>query len=614
MSQDIIRIGNAGGYWGDDPEALERQVNGGRLDFITMDFLAEITMSIMQKQKARDPALGYARDFLPMLKKVLPKILDQGTKIITNAGGISPASCARAIEALGQSLDLNPRIAVVYGDDILDQIPALESGGADFTNMETGEPFSAVRDRLLSANIYFGVAPVAEALQWDPNVIITGRVTDTGITIAPMVHSFGWQLDDWDKLAAGVVAGHILECGAQATGGNFTDWHKVPSFTNLGFPIVEVEPDGSFTVTKHPGTGGLVSVDTVREQLFYEMGHPRAYITPDVIADFTSIRLQADGPNRVRVSGIRGEAPTPLYKVSMAYGDGYKAGGNIVISEPSAREKAEKFAGIFWDRCGHLFPDEDRETEYFGWNALHRSLGHTDRANEIMLRLSVRTPDTEKIRIFGKLIPSLILSGPAGVTATGGVPRPQEVVSYWPALLPKKMVQPRIARLQNGTLVDEKEVTTTPTGDFVVPDSEVQTADQVVESLAELHQEHATPGHLPLGRIALARSGDKGDSSNIGIMARSPEAWEFLGTFLTAQKIKDMFQELCKGRVVRHALPNLLGFNFLLDEALGGGGTKTLRTDAQGKTFSQAVLTQKVKIPPEVLAEVDALEKNNTPG
>ena len=263
-----IKIGNAGGYWGDDPNALFRQVNGGRLDYITMDFLAEVTMSIMQKQRSHDPSLGYARDFIPMLEGVLAKVLKDKTKIITNAGGVNPEACAAAIAAMAKKMGLNPRISVVYGDDILERLDELQKKGCEFSNMENGQKFADVASRIEAANVYFGAAPVVAALQDDPDIIITGRVTDTGITLAAMIHEFGWDMGDWDRLAAGIVAGHIIECGCQSTGGNFTDWRQVESWDNIGYPIVEVHPDGTFVVTKHANSGGLVSVDTVREQLF----------------------------------------------------------------------------------------------------------------------------------------------------------------------------------------------------------------------------------------------------------------------------------------------------------------------------------------------------------
>jgi hypothetical protein len=601
MSQKkVIRIGNAGGYWGDDPNALERQVKGGRLDYISMDFLAEITMSILQKQRSNDPEMGYAKDFLGMLKGVLPKLLADKTTVITNAGGVNPQSCARAIAKLANDMGLQPRIAIVYGDDILPDLKDLQAKGCKFANMENGEDFATVQNKIQAANIYFGAAPVVEALKWNPDIIVTGRVTDTGITIAAMIHEFGWKLNDWDRLASGIVAGHIIECGSQSTGGNFSDWEKVPSFDNIGYPIVEVNEDGSFVVTKHPGSGGLVTVDTVREQLFYEMGHPEAYITPDVVANFSSIQLAQDGQDRVRVFGVKGFEPTPLYKVSMAYEDGYKSIGSIMISGPNARRKAEAFSEIFWKRCPGPFIET--LTEYVGFNACHRSLIHREEGNEILLRLGARAKDEKELRLFGKMIPSLILSGPPGVAVIGGVPKAQKVMSYWPALMPKDVVHPRIALYEKGEISGEKVVTSTPVGHYAPTEAKAQVATQASKPIAEVIKEYEGDQLLPLSRICLARSGDKGDMANIGVMARSQAAYEFLDKYLTAQRVKDLFQELCHGTVTRHSLPNMQGFNFLLDQALGGGGTMTLRIDAQGKTFAQGLLAQRVAIPQNLLS------------
>ena len=599
-----IKIGNAGGYWGDDPNALFRQVNGGRLDYITMDFLAEVTMSIMQKQRSHDPSLGYARDFIPMLEGVLAKVLKDKTKIITNAGGVNPEACAAAIAAMAKKMGLNPRISVVYGDDILERLDEMQKKGCEFSNMENGQKFADVASRIEAANVYFGAAPVVAALQDDPDIIITGRVTDTGITLAAMIHEFGWDMGDWDRLAAGIVAGHIIECGCQSTGGNFTDWRQVESWDNIGYPIVEVHPDGTFVVTKHANSGGLVSVDTVREQLFYEMGNPVAYLTPDVVADFATIKVRQDGQDRVHVSGIKGYEPTPLYKVSMAYTDGYKCIGSIAISGPEARAKAEAFAKIFWGRVGADF--SETSTEYYGWNACHRSLGGNDDGNEIILRLGARSPDASKLKTFAKAIPALILGGPPGVCVLGGVPKPADVVTYWPALMPKTALRPQIAVYENG-LTKKRIVDMERVGNFIPREMPIQTARSPSMSVNAAMAKNSGSDALPLSEICLGRSGDKGDAANIGVMARGPLAFKFLEEHLTAQRVKDLFQELCVGPVIRYRLENMLGFNFILESALGGGGTVTLRTDAQGKTFAQALLRQTASIPREVLAEAQIM-------
>ncbi|MEM7326658.1 MAG: acyclic terpene utilization AtuA family protein, partial [Actinomycetota bacterium] len=300
---DTLRIANASGYWGDDLTALKRQIEGGPVDVVTMDFLAEITMSILQKQVQRNPETGFARDFVDQMDEVMARAMADNVTIIANAGGVRPLQCGEAIMARAAAQGLDPRIGVVAGDDLLDRIGQWHADGVDLSNMDDGRPFGDIVDRVSSANAYFGAAPVVTALEAGATFIVTGRVTDTGITLAPMIHKFGWATDDWDRLAAGIIAGHILECGAQSTGGNFTDWRDVPSFDNIGYPVVEMSEDGSFVVTKHDGTGGLINVATVTEQLVYEMGDPGAYLTPDVVVDFGSIQLEQVGPDRVRVSG-----------------------------------------------------------------------------------------------------------------------------------------------------------------------------------------------------------------------------------------------------------------------------------------------------------------------
>ena len=596
-----IRIGNASGYWGDDPHALRRQVEKGNLDYITMDFLAEITMSILQKQQKKNPELGYARDFVPMLIDVLPELLENKTTLITNAGGINPEACCETIMKQAQELGLKPKIAIVSGDDIFSDIKGFYPDKCLFENMETGDNFSDVVENLACANVYYGAVPVLEALKkWNPDIIITGRVTDTGITLAPMMYEFGWSLTDWDKLASGIVVGHLLECGSQSTGGNFSDWQKIKNFDEMGYPIAEVREDGTFILTKAEGTGGLVSFDTVREQIFYEMGDPKAYLTPDVVADFSTIQLREVGPNKVEVFGVKGSEPTGLYKVSMAFVDGFKAIGSIIVSGPNARSKAEKFAEIFWKRCDDSF--KEVSTEYFGWNACHGSLGKSEEANEILLKLGVRDQEFEKVQRFTKMVPALILSGPPGVAVTGAA-KPQTVINYWPTLIDKDLVVPMIKLFGNEEVIKTGE---TVKGNFspAKEDQSIQTVEQVDGSLEQTLKSFGKGESYPLSKICLGRSGDKGDSANIGIMARTPSSYRFLKEKLTAQVIKNLFHEFCDGRVTRFSLDSLMGLNFLLEKSLGGGGNCTLRSDSQGKTFSQAVLRQEVSIPKEIIDEL----------
>lgn len=590
-----IRIANAGGYWGDDPEALQRQVKGGELDFITMDYLAEITMSILNKQRQRDPEFGSARDFLHHLEPVITDVMERKIRIITNAGGVNPDICARNISEMATRYGLKPRIAIVDGDNILEQLDQLTAEGVDFSNMETGESFEMIRDRVTAANLYFGALPVIKALEAGADIVVTGRVTDTGITLAPIIASFGWSLDDYDKLASGIVAGHILECGAQSTGGNFTDWEKVPAFHRMGYPIAEIAEDGSFVITKHDSLDGLVSVDTVREQLLYEMGDPLHYITPDVIADFTSIQLEDAGTDRVRVTGVTGRAPTDLLKVSMAYSDGYKSYGTILVSGPDARRKAEKFSEIFWSRVDTVY--EDQLTEYVGANACHRHLAPAQEPGEILLRFAVRDHDREKLTPFRRNLAALILSGPPSVAVTGGTPPVRDVVSYWPALVPQSIADWRMRLYQGCELLHGEHGGWPETAGDMGSDRRVADPDPVDLGGKTVRS--------PLMAIALARSGDKGDTCNVGILARSRQAWEWIGATLTPERVKDIYGDLVLGPVERHAVPNLLAFNYLLHQALGGGGTRSLRVDAQGKTMAHALLSREFDIPEQVMLSVE---------
>ncbi|MBM3381873.1 MAG: DUF1446 domain-containing protein [Betaproteobacteria bacterium] len=614
--KNMIRIANAGGYWGDDPYALRRQVCGPlNLDYISIDFLAEITMSILQKQRQKDPKLGYAGDFVTQLAPLLKTCKDRGIKIITNAGGVNPRACADALFELARKEGVDLRVAIVEGDDIAERLPQLvKQPGCAMKNMETGEDFDGVLSRVLSANVYFGAMPVVEALRSKPDIVICGRVTDTGITLAAMIHEFGWKADDYDKLSHGIVAGHIIECGAQATGGNFTDWKKVQSFEDVGFPILECSPDGSFIVTKHPGSGGLVSVQTLREQLLYEMGHPQSYITPDVIADFTTIALAQAGDDRVRVSGVKGRPPTDLLKVSVAYADGYKANGTLIVSGPDARAKAEVFSKIMWQKLSAeltragLPPCRKTMTEYIGDDSTHRALAPAHAAKEVLVRFGALADEKASLQVFRKILPSLILSGPSGVAVTGGAPSISDVVSYWPALIPQEVALARVwvgevkvNRPDPCSVAQSSELAWPKTGGSA----------EITVAPSDPHRLNPTATgktrKLPLWAIAHARSGDKGDTANIGLIGRSPECYAWLRENVSAELVKNWFASICQGQVTRHVVPNLWALNFLLEETLDGGGTMSLCIDAQGKTLSQALLRCEMEIPLGLFASIDTL-------
>ena len=446
--KQVVRVAAGQGFWGDWLEAPRRQVEGGPVDYLMLDYLAEVTMSILQKQKERDPRMGYARDFIGAIESVLPAVVDRGVRVIANAGGVNPVACAEAVRALAAANGAGGKvkIGVVTGDDLLPRIDELISSGHPLANMETGEPLSTVRDRVLSANAYIGSTPIVEALGRGAQIVITGRSTDTALTMAPLRYEFGWAPDDWDRLAAGIIAGHIIECGAQCSGGNcLIDWRDIPDLANVGYPIVNGNPDGTFEISKHPDTGGRISVPSVTEQLVYEMGDPHAYITPDVVADFTSIKLEQVGPDRVRVFGIRGQPPTDKLKVSIAYRAGFKAVGTLVYAWPDALEKAQLADRVLRERLDRLGLRFDKiMTEFVGASATHGPLAGSVPSDipEVQLRFGVRGEDRAAVERFTRDIAPLVLNGPPTVTGfAGGRPKVEEIVAYWPALVDKTQVQ-----------------------------------------------------------------------------------------------------------------------------------------------------------------------------
>ncbi len=440
----LVRIANGQGFWGDSIDAPVRLVEAGGIDYLTLDYLAEVTLSIMQKQRRKHPELGYATDFVDLMRRVLPQLKAKDIRVVANAGGVNPAACGRAVLAVARELGVTGlKIATVTGDDVLARLPEFQAQGLRLANMDTGEGLFDRPREILSANVYLQTQAMVEALDTGADIVLTGRCTDPGLTLAPLIHEFKWAADDWDRLAAGTIAGHILECGAQATGGNFTRWWEVPELWKVGYPIAECSEDGTFIITKHAGTGGMVTVDTLSEQLVYEMGDPQNYITPDVVADFTSIHLDQAGPDRVRVGGITGKPRTPYLKVSGAYLKGYKATGQLTLCGPRALEKARLCADIVWKRlkaAGLEF--EHTDAEFLGASTVHAGIARApEDPAEIVLRLSVKDPDQKRVERFGREIAPLVTAGPAGVTGfAGGRPKAQEIVAYWPALLPRELV------------------------------------------------------------------------------------------------------------------------------------------------------------------------------
>jgi hypothetical protein len=449
--KQTVRVASGQGFWGDLLTAPVDQVRNGPIDYLMLDYLAEVTMSIVQKQRARDPKAGYARDFVTLVREILSDCVEKDIKVLSNAGGVNVEGCAEAIRDVARELGLGGKvkIGVITGDDILGRLDEFTERGVDITNMETGEPLAAVRDKVQSANVYLGASGLVEALDRGAQIVVGGRLTDTGLTLAPLMHEFGWKFDQWDLVSAGTIAGHIIECGAQASGGNCQyDWQTIPDLANVGFPIVEASPNGEFIVTKHEGTGGRVSVQSVKEQLLYEMGDPKAYITPDVVADFSSIHLEDAGTDRVRVFGIKGAPSTEFYKVSIAYSAGWKAVGTLVYAWPDAYAKAQAADKILRERLDRLGLKFDLIlSEFVGVSATHGHLTGEPSPDipEVQLRFGVRGQSKADVERFTKELAPLILTGPPAVTGfAGGRPKVEEIMAYFPALIPKTLIETKI--------------------------------------------------------------------------------------------------------------------------------------------------------------------------
>ena len=446
-----VRVASGQGFWGDELEAPVRQVEGGPIDYLVLDYLAEVTMSILRKQRARDASAGYARDFVALMERIFPACVERGIRVVSNAGGVNPLGCVEALVAAGGRAGVAGcvKVGLVTGDDLMDRLDELLASGHELAHMETGRPLSDVRDAVQSANVYLGGGPIVEALRRGAGVVLTGRTADAALTYAPLVYEFDWPMDDYDLLAAGVVAGHVNECGAQATGGNcLIDWWTIPDLAGVGFPIIEAEADGTFVVTKHDGSGGRVTRASVTEQLLYEIGDPAAYLGPDVTADFTSVELAHDGPDRVRVHGVRGGPPPEKLKVSVAYAAGWKSVGTLTYAWPDAAAKARAADRVLRERLERLgLAFQEIHTELVGWSSTHGPLaGEPDpEIPEVQLRFAVRADERAPVERFTREIAPLVLTGPPSVTGYAtGRPRVDEIVAFWPALVDRSAVEPHV--------------------------------------------------------------------------------------------------------------------------------------------------------------------------
>jgi hypothetical protein len=594
----VVRIGGASGFWGDSSVGAPQLVTAGHVDYLVFDYLAELTMSILAAARGKDPELGYATDFVTVtMKSILRDVVDQGIRVISNAGGINPQGCARAIAALAAEQGIHVKIAVVRGDDVMGLVPELRDEGVK--EMQSGAPLPA---RVLTANAYLGALPVKQALDEGAQIVITGRCVDSAVTLGALMHEFRWAADDYDRLAQGSLAGHIIECGCQATGGLHTDWEAVPDWAHIGYPIVECHGDGGFVATKPAGTGGLVNTAVIAEQMLYEIGDPRRYLLPDVGCDFTAVKLEQIGEHRVRVRGARGLAPGPAYKVSATYVDGFRCSAQLTIVGMDAARKARRTGEAILERTRELFaqqglPDYSRtHIEVIGSEeGNYGPHARTREVREAVLRVAVMHPQKAALELFAREVAPAGTSWSPGTTGADGRPRPTPAIKQFAFLLDKSRVEPQVVI---GEQVISVEV---PVGQASLPPPSTAPGT-VVEGAASTGSARAEWVEVPLIRVAWGRSGDKGDSSNIGIIARRPEWLPLLREQLTEARVAQWLAHLVRGSVTRFDVPGIHAMNFLCAQALDGGGMASLRNDPLGKGMAQILLAMPVRVPREWLA------------
>ena len=597
-----VRVGCHSGFWGDTETAAVQLVRHGNVDYLVSDYLAEVTMSIMAAQKLRNPQAGYATDFVTaVIAPLAREIAENKIKVVTNAGGVNPQACRDAVLKACEAAGVKLKVAIVTGDDILPRIEEFRATGV--REMDTGAELPA---KIVSMNAYLGGFPIARALDEGADVVITGRCVDSAVTLGALIHAFGWGMDDYDRLAAGTLCGHIIECGAQCNGGNFTDWRLVPDYDNMGFPVAEVEADGTFVLGKPENTGGLISTATVAEQMLYEIGDPRAYIVPDVVCDFTGATYEQVGKDRVRVAGAKGRPATDTYKVSTTWPDGFKFSSIFMLGGREAAAKGRHSAESIIKKTRRLFAEKnmadyrDVSIEVIGSEATYGPHSRTADAREVVVKIAAKHDQKEALSLLGREIAPMSTGGVVGMAGSFGAGRvsPSPVIRMFSCLVPKSMVPVTVE--VDGRAIPMQEGARS--GGFTP--ASLPTERPPAPALPA-----GDTATVPLIALAYGRSGDKGDNANIGIFARKPEYEPILDSEVTEEAVATYFAHRINGKVTRWRLPGIKGFNFLLRQALGGGGMASLKADPLAKAFAQMLLDMPVRVPAAVARGIGAAQK-----